>query len=225
MSVAAAALRERARLPPRELAGLAFEGLRGHRLRAALSALGIAIGIGAMVAVVSVSASAQANLLAEIDGLGTNLLTVTPGQTFTGQNEVLPSTSTTVIHHMHDVESDVAVYQLANATVYRTPFVPADESGGLAVDASGEGLPGVLQARMASGHFLEATAERFPEVVLGARAASTLQITRVGEHVLVYLGRAWFSVVGILEPVVLDPSLDSTVFISLPVAERAFART
>ena len=47
--------------------------MRTRKLRAALSALGIAIGIGAMVAVVGVSSSAQANLLAEIDSLGTNL--------------------------------------------------------------------------------------------------------------------------------------------------------
>src|SRR6202042_3810255 len=92
-----------ARLPPRELIGVALQGPRTRRLRAALSALGIAIGIGAMVAVVGVSASAQASLLAEIDALGTNLLTVTPGQTFVGANEVLPGTSVRMISHMQPV--------------------------------------------------------------------------------------------------------------------------
>jgi putative ABC transport system permease protein len=223
MSAAGGPTAETARLPPRELAGLALQGLRGHRLRAALSALGIAIGIGAMVAVVSVSASAQANLLAEIDGLGTNLLTVTPGQTFTGQNEVLPSTAVAMIGHRPEVESDAAVYQLRSATVYRTPLVPALQSGGIAVDAAGENLPRVLQTGMASGQFLDAVAQRFPEVVLGAAAASTLQMTHLGGDVLLYIGGRWFSVVGILKQVVLDPSLDSAVFISLPVAERTFA--
>jgi putative ABC transport system permease protein len=223
MSVASAVRPEIARLPARELAGLALQGLRGHRLRAALSALGIAIGIGAMVAVVSISASAQANLLAEIDGLGTNLLTVTPGQTFTGQNEVLPSSSVAVVSHMRDVDSDVAVYQVANTNVYRTPLVPRLEGGGIGVDAAGENLTGVLQTGMSSGHFLDAIAQRFPEAVLGAAAGGTLQITHVGGHLLVYIGGTWFSVVGILKPVVLDPSLDSTVFISLPIAERTFA--
>ena len=85
--------RDTARLLARELLGVALQGLRTRRLRAALSALGTAIGIGAMVAVVGVSSSAQANLLAEIDALGTNLLTVSPGQAFTGNNEVLPATS------------------------------------------------------------------------------------------------------------------------------------
>ncbi len=223
MSDAAAPPFRSARLPPRELAALALQGVRGHRLRAALSALGIAIGIGAMVAVVSVSASSQANLLAEIDGLGTNLLTVTPGQTFTGQNEVLPSTSPAVIGHMHGVEGDAAVYQVANVGVYRTPLVPALEGGGIGVDATAADLPGVLQTGIASGHFLDAVAQRFPEAVLGAGAAASLQITRAGGHLLVYIGGSWFTVVGILEPVVLDPALDSTVFISLPVAERTFA--
>ena len=60
-------------------------GLRTRRLRAALSALGIAIGVGAMVAVLGLSASSQAALLAEIDPLGTNLLTVQNGESLGGE--------------------------------------------------------------------------------------------------------------------------------------------
>src|SRR5579885_3125735 len=165
-----------ARLPPRELFGTALQGLSTRRLRAALSALGIAIGIAAMVAVVGVSASAQANLLAEIDALGTNLLTVTPGQNFLGNNEVLPATSVPMIHHMDNVDSDVAVYQLANESVYRTPYVPQAQTGGIGVDAAGDNLPQVMGTSMASGHFLDAVSNRYPEVVLGAEAASILGI-------------------------------------------------
>ena len=212
----------RARLPVSQLLGTALQGPRTRRLRAALSALGIAIGIGAMVAVVGVSASAQANLLAEIDALGTNLLTVTPGQTFLGANEVLPDTSVPMIGHMQQVQSAVAVYRVAGANVYRSPLVPQSESGGIGVDAAADNLPEVLATSMASGHFLDAVGVRYPEVVLGAQAAGLLQIDRVGGHVLVYLGNTWFTVVGILKPVLLDSSLDSDVFIPLPVAERMF---
>src|SRR6201994_2872540 len=120
-----------ARLSPRELLGVALLGLRTRKLRAALSALGIAIGIGAMVAVVGVSASSQANLLATIDRLGTNLLTVAPGQTFFGANEVLPNTSVPMIRHMGQVQADAAVYQVSGATVLRTAFVPAEQTGGI----------------------------------------------------------------------------------------------
>jgi putative ABC transport system permease protein len=214
---------ELARLPVRELFGTAWQGLRTRRLRAALSALGIAIGIGAMVAVVGVSASAQANLLAEIDALGTNLLTVTPGQTFLGANEVLPDTAVPSIEHMLDVQSAAAVYQLQNANVYRTPLVPAAQTGGIGVDAAGPNLPAVMGTSMASGHFLDQVSDRFPEVVLGAQAAQVLQITQVGGHVMVYLGNTWFVVIGILNSALLDTSLDSDVFISLPLAERMFA--
>jgi putative ABC transport system permease protein len=211
-----------ARLPVRELFGTALQGLSTRRLRASLSALGIAIGIGAMVAVVGVSSSAQANLLAEIDALGTNLLTVSPGQTFLGANEALPDTAVPSINHMLDVDSDAAVYQVSNVNVYRSPLVPVAETGGIGVDAAGDNLPQVLGTSMASGHFLDGLGDHFPEAVLGAQAAQVLDIRHAGGHVLVYLGNTWFYVVGILKPAVLDSSLDSTVFISLPMAERMF---
>jgi putative ABC transport system permease protein len=211
-----------ARLPPRELLGTGLQGLRSRRLRASLSALGIAIGIGAMVAVVGVSASAQANLLAEIDALGTNLLTVSPGQNFLGSNEVFPSTAVPQINHMLHVKSAVAIYQVKTANVYRTPYVPSGQTGGLSVDAAGENLPQVVGTNLAWGHFLGKVSQRYPEVVLGAEAASILQIEPGKRHVLVFLGNEWFTVVGVLKPVILDSTLDSTAFISLPVAERLF---
>jgi putative ABC transport system permease protein len=211
-----------ARLPLRELFGTALQGLRTRRLRATLSALGIAIGIGAMVAVVGVSASAQANLLAEIDALGTNLLTVTPGQTFLGANEVLPDTAVPSIDHMLNVQSAVAVYQISGVNVYRSPLVPSAQTGGIGVDAAGNNLPQVLGTSMASGHFLDSVSNGFPDAVLGAQAAQIVQINQVGGHLMVYLGNTWFTVVGILKSALLDTSLDSTVFISLPVAERMF---
>jgi putative ABC transport system permease protein len=212
--------RPRLRLP--ELLGTAIQALRSRRLRAALSALGIAIGIGAMVAVVGVSASAQANLIAEIDALGTNLLTVTPGQNLLGNNAILPATSVPMIGHMQNVLSDTATYQVANVNVYRNPYVPSTQTGGLGVDAATDNLPKVMGAWMTSGHFLTAISARYPEAVLGAQAASTLQITNAGAQVLMYLRNRWFSVIGIMSSATLDTSLDSDVFISLPVAQRIF---
>jgi putative ABC transport system permease protein len=210
------------RVPPRELFGVALQGLRSRKLRAALSALGIAIGIGAMVAVVGVSSSSQANLLATIDSLGTNLLTVAPGTTFFGSAEVLPDTAVPMINHMQNVNSAVAIYQISSVIVLRTPYVPTEQTGGIGVDAAGDNLPQVVGTAMASGRFLNAVSARYPEVVLGAQAASILQIPRAGGHVMVYLGNRWFSVVGIMKPVILDPTLDTTVFISLPVAAQLF---
>jgi putative ABC transport system permease protein len=212
----------RARLPLRELIGVALQGIRTRKLRAALSALGIAIGIGAMVAVVGVSSSAQANLIAEIDSLGTNLLTVSPGTDFLGNSAVLAPSSVPMIKHMLHVRSDAPIYQLSNANVYRTPYVPSEQTGGIGVDAASVDLPKVVGTTLASGHFLGRVSQHYPEVVLGAQAAATLQITRVSAHVMLYIGSRWFVVVGILKPVKLDSSLDSVVFISLPMAEKYF---
>jgi putative ABC transport system permease protein len=209
-------------MAPHELLWVAIQGLRQRKLRAALTALGIAIGIGAMVAVVGVSASSQANLLAEIDSLGTNLLTVTPGQTFLGANEVLPDTAVATIKHMGAVQQASAVYQVSGATVLRTPYVPSEETGGIGVDAADPGLLKAVSGQLASGQFISANNDGYPTVVLGAQAASTLQISGVSGRLQVFLGGTWFTVIGILKPVILDPNLDSTVFIGLPVAERLF---
>jgi putative ABC transport system permease protein len=219
--------RDLARLPLAELAWASLQGLRSRKLRAALSALGIAIGIGAMVAVVGVSSSAQANLLAEIDRLGTNLLTVTPGTSFTGNTEILPKTATTMIGGMSHVQSAAAVYQLSTGVVLRTPYVPAEETGGIGVDASQDDLPEVMDpshSLMASGHFLDRVSNRYPEVVLGAQAAQTLELDQVGHHLMVDLNGTWFTVIGVMRSATLDTTLDDTAFISLPVAERLFGQ-
>jgi putative ABC transport system permease protein len=214
-----------ARIPPHELLSVALQGLRTRRLRACLSALGIAIGIGAMVAVVGVSASSQANLLSTIDKLGTNLLTVAPGTTFFGANEVLPNTALGTIDHMAAVQRDSAVYQVSSATVRRTPYVPAEQTGGIGVDAADSGLLTSVGGQLAAGRFLGSATENYPTVVLGAQAASTLQLKGVAGHIQVFLGGTWFNVIGIMKPVILDPGLDSTAFIGLPVAERLFSVT
>jgi putative ABC transport system permease protein len=175
-----------------------------------------------MVAVVGVSASSQANLLALIDSLGTNLLTVTPGQTFLGNNAVLPDTAVGSILHMPSVQRASAVYQIPGANVLRTPYVPSNQTGGIGVDAAEPGLVATVSGKLAAGQFINSANQNYPTVVLGAQAASTLQIFGVRGRIQVFLGGTWFTVIGILDPVTLDSTLDSTVFIGLPVAERLF---
>jgi len=211
-----------ARISWRELFGTALFGLRARRLRASLSALGIAIGIGAMVAVVGISASSQADLLATIDRLGTNLLTVAPGTGFFGQSETLPSTAIPMIGHMQWVQKASGVYAVSGATVLRTNYVPSEQTGGIGVDAADTQLPSTLGADIASGHWLTPATANYPTVVLGAGAAQTLQITQATGHVQLFIGGTWFTVVGVMKSFVLSPDLDQNVFIGLPVAERMF---
>jgi len=208
--------------PRRLLAGdvlrVGSHGLRTRRLRAALSALGIAIGIAAMVSVLSISASSRADLLAELDKLGTNLLTVSPGQTMFGDNAALPKESVGMIGRIGPVES-VSATGNVGATVRRSDLIPKTETGGLAVKAARSDLLGVLGATARSGTFLNAANERYPSVVLGSVAASRLGIDKAEPGTIVRIGDHWFSVVGILHPVGLVPEIDRSALIGFPVAE------
>ncbi|MGH2894440.1 MAG: ABC transporter permease, partial [Solirubrobacteraceae bacterium] len=218
---APAAAPERSRLPGRELLSVAVQGLRSRKLRAGLSALGIAIGIGAMVAVVGVSASAQANLLAEIDALGTNLLTASPSTDFTGKSTPLPATAPQMISAVAHVQGAAAVYNTGQS-VFRTAYVPSEETGGLNVVADTGDLPKIIGAGMISGRFLGAVRQQLPEAVLGSDAAQNLQIYRLDGQVMVSIGKAWFTVIGIMGNAALDTSLNSDVFVSLPLATKDF---
>ncbi|MGH2872239.1 MAG: ABC transporter permease [Solirubrobacteraceae bacterium] len=214
-------VQQRSRLPVLELLGVALQGLRSRKLRAALSALGIAIGIAAMVAVVGVSSSAQANLIAEIDSLGTNLLTVTPGQSFSGGTVELPASAQPMISAMAHVQRSAAIYG-TNESVYRTPYVPATESGGLNIEAVTGDLPRVISARMTSGRFLSPGEAQLPEAVLGSAAAENLQIHHLDGTVMVLIGNTWFTVIGTMGNAALDTTLNNDVFISLPMATEDF---
>jgi putative ABC transport system permease protein len=195
-------------------------GLRTRRLRAALSALGIAIGIASMVAVLGISESSKADLLAQLDELGTNLLKVSPGQSFFGDESQLPETAPSMLGRVTGVERVAAVRNLDGVTVRRNDLVDPAETGGIAVAAADPALAETVAAQLRDGRFLDAAAARYPTVVLGSGAANQLGIDDTGSRV--YLGGRWFTVIGILEPVTLDPALDSTALIGFDAAARWF---
>jgi putative ABC transport system permease protein len=203
-------------LPVRDLVGVAGTGLRARRLRAALSALGIAIGIAAMVAVLGISESSRADLLAQLDALGTNLLRVTPGETFLGAEAKLPEEAPGMIRRVGPVER-VAATGGVDATVRRSDLIPEAETGGISVLAADPELLGTLGGELAGGRFLNRATARHPAVVLGAKAAERLGMARPGGQV--WLGERWFTVVGILRPVTLAPEIDRAALVGFPVAE------
>ena len=200
----------------RDLLAAALAGLRTRRLRSALSALGVAIGITAMVAVLGVSASSRADLLAQIDRLGTNLLRVSPGQSFLGEESVLPETAGAMARRIRGVTGTAAVRSLSGASVRRSPYVPEGETGGITVTAVDTSLARTLSARLRRGRFLDGATARQPVVVLGAEAARRLGVSRVG--VRVWIGGRWWTVAGILEPLVLAPGLDDAALVGFPAA-------
>jgi putative ABC transport system permease protein len=207
-----------ARLRPGDLAGLASVGLRTRKLRAALSALGIAIGVAAIVAVLGLAASSQAGLLAEIAKLGTNLLTVTNGQNFTGGVAELPVAAPGMIGQLPGVTAVQDTGTVSNVNAYRSPKIPSINTNALSVAASSLGLPGVVGTSVAQGSYLNAATAREPVAVLGSAAAQRLGIDRIWPGERIWAGGMWFYVVGILNPATLAPEIDSSVLVGFPAA-------
>ena len=204
------------RLHPRDLLGVSGIGLRTRRLRASLSALGIAIGIAAMVAVLGISASSKAQLLAQLDALGTNLLRVSPGQTFAGENAELPEESVAMIGRIAPVQQVSAIGDV-DGNVRRTDKIDEAETSGISIYAADLDLLHTLGVQVAKGAWLNRATARYPTVVLGATSARRLGIDRVGEQV--WLADRWFTVVGILGEATLAPELDTGALIGVQVAE------
>jgi putative ABC transport system permease protein len=205
-------------LHPGDLFRVASVGMRSRRLRASLSALGIAIGIAAMVAVLGISESSKSHLLAALDKLGTNLLVVEPRDSLTGEDDpVLPTTSETMLRRIGSVE-EVSSVTLVDATVRRTDLVPRGRSAGITVKAADTRLLDTLVGEMTDGEWLDETRANLPVVVLGSVTAERLGITDVGDGVQVWLGEQWFTVIGIMEPLELAPDLDTSALIGRPIA-------
>lgn len=207
----------RSRLRAADVLPLGLVGVLGRPLRTALSGLGIAIGIACVVAVLGVSASSQAGLLAQLDRLGTNLLTVRPGNNAFGDEAALPPEAPAMIARLPGVER-VAHVGRVEGGVYRTDRVPAISGGGITILATSRTLPRTLGVEVAHGEWFTAATERFPTTVLGASAARRLGVTSVTGDPRVYLGGQWFTVIGVLDRAVLDQSIDSAALVGYPAA-------
>jgi putative ABC transport system permease protein len=210
-------VRARSRLRLADLGPLSLLGLRGRPVRAVLSATGVAIGVATLVAVLGISSSSRAQLIAQIDALGTNLLTVTPNQGFSGQTVTLPDRAPAMISRIGPVLSDAAIASLS-AQVYRSDRIPTVDSQAITVEAADVSLFSTVEAHLWAGAFLSDATARLPAVVLGHDAAAALGVDRADGSVTVWLANRWFDVVGILEPVALAPELNRTALIGFPLA-------
>ncbi len=213
-------MRDASRLRSADLLALASLGLRMRRLRASLSALGICIGIAAIVGVLGITQSSQSDLLAQIDRLGTNLLTVQNGRSFNGGEANLPRAAPLMIGHIPAVEH-VSATALLTGAVYRSDLVPSYETGGIGVRATDVALLGTLNGTVMHGTFLNAAMAQYPTTVLGFGAARYLGIDRLDAPTRIWMGRRWFIVVGILEPLPLAPEIDQSALVGWPIAQAA----
>jgi putative ABC transport system permease protein len=207
------------RLLPADVVRVGSVGLRTRRLRASLSALGVAIGIASMVAVLGISQSSKADLLAQLDRLGTNLLTITPGQTLRGEEATLPLTAPKMLDRLDPVEQ-VATQRAIDATVRRTDYIPAAQTNGLGVLAADTNLLATLNGTVKKGVFLNEANIRYPAIVLGSVAAERLAITSLEAGPMVFVEGRWFSVVGILDPLPLAPDIDRASLVGYPIAQE-----
>ncbi|MFC7534545.1 ABC transporter permease [Actinoplanes sp. GCM10030250] len=211
----------RSRLRPSDLLPVSTVGLRSRPGRAALSVLGVAIGIAALVAVLGVTRSSQSDVIARIDRVGTNLLTVANGKTIRGTEAELPATAGAAVARTEGVLSSAATATLP-VRIYRNDRIPVGRTGGLSVRATDPALPATLDATLLHGRFLDPALARYPAVVLGHYAATVLGIRDVTDRPRVYLGERWYTVVGVLAPVELAPELDSAALIGAPAAAADF---
>ena len=208
------------RLRTADLLPVGTVGLRSRPVRAALSALGVAIGIAAVVAILGITRSSQAELLGQIDALGTNLLTVVNGRDLGGQETELPARATAMLGRLDGVRRIAPTAEIAGRHVYRTDRVSPYQTGGIAVRGCDDRLPATVDGTVRHGRFLDAATARLPAVVLGYQAAATLGIDRVDPATPIWVGGRWFTVVGILDPLPLAPELDRSALVGFPAAAR-----
>ncbi|WP_086661915.1 ABC transporter permease [Lentzea kentuckyensis] len=197
------------RLSVVDLLALGSLGIRTRRLRAALSALGIALGIATVVVVTGIPASSQQALLDELTALGTNLLRAQPAQR--QENPVLlPESSVAMVQRIGPVTAAAAVAN-THARVRRNDLLDPGHSSDITVLAATPGLLEVVNGYVRSGEFL--SRPDFPAVVLGNVAAQRLGIANAQDQPAVFVGERWFTVTGVLGPMPLAPDIERSVLV------------
>lgn len=211
----------RSKLRPLDMLGTGTVGLRTRRARAAFTAIGIAIGIASMVSVMGISSSSRADLLAQLDELGTNLLAVQPGSDLFGETATLSPEAPAMVRRIGPVESAAAI-SAVDKRIQRNDRVPSTTENGLSVLATEPNLVPTLGANLASGRNHDAATVTLPTVVLGAVAAERLGVGDTANGQRVYIGDRWFSVIGVLDPLPLNPDIDRAALIGIPAAKDLF---
>jgi putative ABC transport system permease protein len=204
------------RLRSGDLLSLGFAGVRAKPARAVLSALGIAIGVAAMVAVLGISSSSQARLADRLAALGTNLLSATVAPPSSGDPVPFPVNATDRLARVPGIEATSSTADLAAIGVYRNAYVDPGRTGGVTVAAADLHLLDTVAGTVRTGSWLNRATAAFPTTVLGATAAARLGVTEPGT--LVWLGGRNTTVVGILDPVALAPELDVAALVGIPMA-------
>jgi putative ABC transport system permease protein len=186
-----------------------------------LSAVGIAIGIAALVAVIGIPASYNAQMTAEFEAWGANAIEVFPGSDRqTGEPVPLPETAPAMVGRIWPVRTSLTLRNVSDAAVYRTDKVMAGETGGyMAMVAEGD-LMGSLGGELVDGRWFDEASSQLPTVVLGHLTSQRLRLG-VGDRI--WVGQTWWAVIGVLDGLPNYSSyLDSAAFLAPGWAAKTF---
>ena len=215
-------------------------GVLSHRLRSALTVLGILIGIAAVILTVGLGEGAQGQVTSEITALGSNVLTVTPGSTTssTGIREALGSASTLTMSDVSALASKVDapdVKAVAPITSSSEELVAGSDTWTTSVQGSTASWLTVRGRTLAQGRFIDNqdVSDHTAVAVLGATTASELFRGQdpVGQTVDVGADGVPFTVVGVLTSTgstSSSSSSDPDDLVVVPIttgAERIFGGT
>ncbi len=200
------------RLSPADQVRTALVGPRSRPLRTALSALGVAVGIAALTAITGIAASNQAQLLAELDDLGANLVAVQPGMGPGDELVPLPETAPGMIARVDGVEEVGVLRSVPEGIgVYRNDLIPPGQGNGLKALAADPNFLFAVEGELAQGAWFDEGTRGLPVTVLGAAAAARLGISETG--VRVWIGGQWYVVIGILTSSGLSDDMDDAAFL------------
>jgi putative ABC transport system permease protein len=217
---------------PREIVAFAGGALAGHRLRSALSLLGVAIGIAAVVLLTALGEGARRYVLDQFAQIGANFVGVVPGKVETtggipgiggAPNDLTLADARALARGLHDARVVVPLV-LGTETVAR-----GERSRQVVIAGSTSDYQQVRRLRVARGSFLPPLAfERgAPVVVLGARLARELFPTGDAVGAAVRVGGRRCRVVGVLAPrgTQMGMNMDDSAIVPVATGMQLFNRS
>jgi len=219
-------------LPPGDVLAYSAGALRGHRLRTALSLLGVAIGVSSVVVLTSLGEGARAYVTSQFSSLGTNLLIVLPGKVeTTGLAPVMGGVPHDLtIDDVDAVRRQVPeVRTVAPLAVGTAQARAGERSREVTVAGVTADWLGVRNLRLQSGRYLpDNETDRDRSVcVLGSRVAAELFPGRNPLGEMVRVGDERYRVIGLLAPrgTSLGMNMDDVVHVPVRRHLRMFNRT
>lgn len=208
----------------RELVGVALGGLRARKVRTSLIMLGPILGVAAIVSAIGINESSKGHLKEVLSDLGTDLIVANAQGSLGGfgRDPRIPEDAAARVTRLPDVEAVTGTLQMAD--IVTLPFAEAEDfyrAFPVPVIATGLNLPETLEVPLVSGRFLNdfdvSTAARV--VAIGRDLADEYGYLR-GEARTIQLNGVDYGVVGVLDYVLLEPSMDSAVFLTFANAEQ-----